>query len=225
MIAVTIPAHNEQALIGPCLQSIRVAAQHPALQGEAVEIHVALDRCTDQTGVIARAHGAITQEVCGGVGVARADAARAAIARGAHWLACTDADTRVPPDWLAAQLACAADAFCGVVEVTDWRDHLSQTRAAFLASEIRHDGHPHVHGANLGMRASAYLAAGGFSNASSSEDVALVAALEQAGMRIARLANPVVNTSARRSARASGGFADYLLRLEAALLAASPSLG
>ena len=50
---------------------------------------------------------------------------------------------------------------------------------------------------------------------------------ERAGMvaSLARLASPVVNTSARRSARASGGFADYLLRLEAALLAASPSLG
>ncbi|MCM5637875.1 glycosyltransferase, partial [Xanthomonas hortorum] len=58
MIAVTIPAHNEAALIGQCLQSILVAARHPQLYGERVEIHVALDRCTDLTGSIARSHGA-----------------------------------------------------------------------------------------------------------------------------------------------------------------------
>ncbi|NHF67004.1 glycosyltransferase [Xanthomonas hortorum] len=222
MIAVTIPAHNEAALIGQCLQSILVAARHPHLYGERVEIHVALDRCTDLTGSIARSHGAMTLKTSGGVGIARAAAASAAISRGARWLAFTDADTRVPPDWLSAQLGCAADVFCGVVEVGDWRDFRPETRKAFMDTEIRCDGHPHVHGANLGMSAAAYLAAGGFSTRTSSEDVALVCALEDAGMHIARLVTPVVNTSARRDARATGGFSDYLIRLEAAVMAMSP---
>lgn len=165
MIAVTIPAHNEAALIGQCLQSILVAARHPQLYGERVEIHVALDRCTDLTGSIARSHGAMTLKTSGGVGIARAAAASAAISRGARWLAFTDADTRVPPDWLSAQLGCAADVFCGVVEVGDWRDFRPETRKAFMDTEIRRDGHPHVHGANLGMSAAAYLAAGGFPRA------------------------------------------------------------
>lgn len=41
-------------------------------------------------------------------------------------------------------------------------------------------------------------------------------------MHIARLVTPVVNTSARRDARATGGFSDYLIRLEAAVMAMSP---
>lgn len=224
MIAVTIPAHNEADLIGKCLQSILVAAAHPHLVGERVEIHVALDRCSDGTGAIARAHGARTVATAGGVGIARAAAASAAIARGARWLAFTDADTCVPPDWLSAQLDCAADVFCGVVEVTDWHDFRPETRQAFLAKEIRRDGHPHVHGANLGMSVAAYVAAGGFSALKCSEDVALVSALERAGMQIARLVKPVVNTSARRIARASGGFSDHLARLEMAVLAGEPAL-
>lgn len=69
MIAVTIPAHNEADLIGKCLQSILAAAAHPHLAGERVEIHVALDRCSDGTGTIARAHGARTVTTSGGVGV------------------------------------------------------------------------------------------------------------------------------------------------------------
>ncbi|MBB4132066.1 glycosyltransferase family A protein [Xanthomonas sp. 3075] len=222
MIAVTIPAHNEAALIGQCLQSVLLAARHPQLGGEPVEIHVALDRCTDMTGAIARAHGAMTLKTSGGVGMARGAAASVAIARGARWLAFTDADSCVPPDWLTAQLGCAADVFCGVVEVTDWHDFRPETQHAFLQSEIRQDGHPHVHGANLGMSTAAYLAAGGFSAVTSSEDVELVSALERAGMQIARLVAPVVNTSARRNARATGGFSEYLLRLEAQMLATTP---
>ncbi|KER83480.1 glycosyl transferase [Xanthomonas arboricola pv. celebensis] len=225
MIAVTIPAHNEADLIGRCLQSILVAAAHPHLFGERVEIHVALDRCSDGTGAIAHAHGARTVTTSGGVGIARAAAASAAIARGARWLAFTDADTCVPPDWLSAQLDCAADVFCGVVEVTDWHDFRPETRQAFLTKEIRRDGHPHVHGANLGMSVAAYVAAGGFSALKCSEDVALVSALERAGMQIARLVKPVVNTSARRIARATGGFSDHLARLEMAVLAGEPVLG
>lgn len=169
MIAVTIPAHNEADLIGKCLQSILVAAAHPHLVGERVEIHVALDRCSDGTGAIARAHGARTVATSGGVGIARAAAASAAIARGARWLAFTDADTCVPPDWLSAQLDCAADVFCGVVEVTDWHDFRPETRQAFLSKEIRRDGHPHVHGANLGMSVAAYVAAGGFLRSSAAK--------------------------------------------------------
>ncbi|MFB3129245.1 MAG: glycosyltransferase family 2 protein, partial [Lysobacteraceae bacterium] len=41
MIGVLIPAHNEADSIARCLQSIRVAALHPGLGGEAVEVMVA----------------------------------------------------------------------------------------------------------------------------------------------------------------------------------------
>lgn len=44
-----------------------------------------------------------------------------------------------------------------------------------------------------------------------SEDVALVRSLEAVGAKIAWSARPRVTTSARRLARASGGFADALI--------------
>ena len=58
MIGVLVPAHNEEALIGRCLRSIRQAARHPALRGEPVQVVVALDRCRDGTARVAAEHGA-----------------------------------------------------------------------------------------------------------------------------------------------------------------------
>ncbi|MEO5934637.1 MAG: hypothetical protein ABIQ08_13950, partial [Duganella sp.] len=56
-----------------------------------------------------------------------------------------------------------------------------------------------------------------------SEDVALVAALERCGARFAWSSAPRVVTSARRDARAGGGFGDTLLRYAASARAALPS--
>ncbi len=216
MIAVIVPAHNEQKLIGRCLRSILRAAQHRNVKHTAVVPVVALDRCTDDTAAICHEHGVPTLQLDAGcVGVARARAAAWSIAQGAQWIASTDADSEVPSDWLARQVACNADAFCGVVRVTDWEDYGSHVRRSFARGEMVCDGHPHVHGANLGVSASAYRAAGGFPPLACGEDVALVAALEATGHRIARLARPRVVTSARRQARAVGGFSDFLKTLEA----------
>ncbi len=215
MIAVLVPAHNEEALIGACLTSLMVAACAEALCGEAVEVIVALDRCTDGTAAIARAMGAQVVEVAvGNVGEARAAAADEALRRGARWLATTDADTIVPPDWLSAQLGYGCDAFCGIVVVDDWLDYADDVQVAFVGGEHPRDGHPHVHGANMGLSAAAYRQAGGFQSLAVSEDVALIAEIERIGARIARKPTPVVTTSARRLARASGGFSDYLKNLE-----------
>ncbi|MBE9543285.1 MAG: glycosyltransferase [Proteobacteria bacterium] len=54
--SVLIPAHNEEAFIGNCLQSIEFAAEKVP---EEVEIIVALNRCTDQTADIAGSHQAV----------------------------------------------------------------------------------------------------------------------------------------------------------------------
>ena len=217
MIGVLVPAHNEEALIGDCLRSILAAARSPALAGEPVEVIVALDSCNDATFDACAALGVRTLALdarC--VGRARAAAAELLLHEGARWLASTDADSRVPADWLAAQLACDADAFCGTVRVADWRDFAPRVRAAFLAGEHYIDGHPHVHGANLGVSAAAYRAAGGFPALAAHEDRALLHALERSGHTVARRANPAVITSARRDARARHGFGAYLLALEAA---------
>ncbi|MCD9028132.1 glycosyltransferase [Luteimonas sp. BDR2-5] len=216
MIGIVIPAHNEEAVIAACLASVQHAAACTALAGEQVEIFVVLDRCSDDTAAIVAAHGVVGLALSeGNVGRARAAGAVMAIARGARWVACTDADSVVPPDWLSAQLAYRCDAFCGIVTVHDWCDYGTAVRETYLAGECDRDGHPHVHGANLGMSAAMYLRCGGFPPLAAHEDVAVVAALVAAGARIARKASPAVVTSARRVARARGGFADYLLALEA----------
>jgi glycosyltransferase involved in cell wall biosynthesis len=152
------------------------------------------------------------------VGAARAAGAAQLLALGARWLAFSDADTRVSPGWLAAQLALDVDVVCGTVAVDDWSPHLGDAdalRRHFRRSYTDADGHRHIHGANLGVSASAYVRAGGFEPLACSEDVALVAALERCGARFAWSSAPRVITSARQNARASGGFGDTLLRYAA----------
>lgn len=225
MIAVIVPAHNEAHAIGECLASLAVAAADSRLQGEAVLVVVALDACTDTTAEVCASYGVTTLAVdarC--VGMARAAAAQYAVTCGARWLASTDADTTVPPDWLWQQVSCGADAFCGVVEVRDWLDYDAAVRSAFGQRESACDGHRHVHGANLGVSAAAYCAAGGFAALSTGEDVALVEALHANRARIAWRAQPSVATSARRTARAPSGFSGFLRALEREVLDAGATL-
>lgn len=215
MIGVIVPAHDEALAIGHCLSSIAAAAADPRLEGEEVVVVVALDACSDATAAVCLDHGVRTVVVdarC--VGSARAAAASLALACGARWIASTDADTVVPTDWLWRQVTCGGDMFCGVVGVMDWQDYPDAVRIAFSTRERAQDGHRHVHGANLGMSATAYLAAGGFQPLRTGEDVALVDAMAGNGFRIAWLAHPAVATSARRVARAEHGFSGFLRALE-----------
>jgi hypothetical protein len=132
------------------------------------------------------------------------------------WLASTDADTRVPPTWLTDQLSQAClgvDVVAGMVEVTDWGEHPPATAERFRRLHPHIVGHPHVHGANLGVSARAYLAAGGFPPMPAHEDLALVTALKTGGWRVVHTADPPVITSARRQARAPSGFAEFLTGL------------
>ncbi len=227
MIAILIPAHNEEQSISEAIRAARRAAADPLLGGEAVELIVVLDGCTDATGVRAAEAGARTVSIgARNVGVARAVGAEAGLALGARWLAFTDADTRVSPTWLADQLALDADAVCGCVAVDDWSPHGEHARLIdlhFRETYTDQDGHRHVHGANLGVAAAAYRRAGGFRHLACSEDVDLVRSLEATGARIAWSNRPRVVTSARRNARAKGGFADALLEAIAARLAAAPA--
>jgi hypothetical protein len=159
------------------------------------------------------------------VGAARA-AGMTAVLRGMPgldparvWLATTDADTLVPPRWLSRQIRCASrgwDAILGTVTVTDWAGRPA-TLAAVFAAHYRHGArtHQHVHGANLGVRASAYLAAGGFQALRTGEDHALLEALGSAGCTILPVTDNAVQTSARQQARAPRGFSHLLGRLAA----------
>jgi hypothetical protein len=114
-------------------------------------------------------------------------------------------------------LALGADAVCGSICVDDWTAHPQELRDYFRRTYMDADGHRHVHGANLGVSAQAYLRAGGFAPLACSEDVALVEQLQATGARIAWSAAPRVVTSARRASRARGGFGDTLCAWAAAL--------
>jgi glycosyltransferase involved in cell wall biosynthesis len=219
MIGVVIPVHNEAALLGDCLEAIYRAARDPRLDNEPVDVVVVLDACTDRSQAIAVRHGAQVislHALC--VGAARALGASFALDSGARWIAFTDADTIVPPDWLVMQLAAGADATCGPVWVEDWSAHPYGVRERFL-QRYGSNGERHIHGANLGISAAAYRSSGGFSPLRREEDAALVASLVTHGGQVAWHASPRVTTSARWESTIEGGFASQLRDLREACLA------
>ncbi|SDG56567.1 glycosyltransferase [Klenkia brasiliensis] len=231
LLGVVVPARDEAALLPGCLAALRRAAAHPDLAGVPVLLVVATDRCTDATPDLARAGGAVVVDSRGDtVGDARHAGALRVLAEAAHrgvpprrvWLAATDADSRVRGDWLALHRAAAesgVDAVLGLVRVADWAGHPPHVAAAFTRAydAWRAGGpgalHPHVHGANLGVRGDAYLAVGGFPPLAVSEDAALAGALALAGRVLLRTPLSPVTTSARRHPRAPGGFGADLDRL------------
>lgn len=219
-VAIVVPAHNEETLLPACLRALRHAAGPLSVP---THLRVVADACTDQTVAAARAGGAqVTSIRARSVGAARAagmaEALRltAGLDPASVWLATTDADTVVPPHWLRHQLRYASqgwDVVLGTVSVADWDGHPAHVPAAFEDRYEFGDGpHPHVHGANLGIRASAYLAAGGFRSLRTAEDHALLAAVTEAGCTVLQASDLTVKTSARRLARAPDGFS-HLLRV------------
>jgi len=231
MLGIVVPAHNEEAYLPRCLAALQTAASHPALGGEPVLIHIVLDDCDDGSEDILKrwqmrqrlVHVQVTVSYSQidkrKVGAARAAGADRLVRLGARWLAFTDADTEVSPGWLVEQLALEVDVVCGSVAVDDWSPHAGHAallRTHFSENYNDRDGHRHIHGANLGVSAAAYIEAGGFESVPCHEDVYLVAALERIGARFAWSAAPRVVTSARTDARARGGFGDYMLAVVAA---------
>lgn len=219
-IGVVVPAHDEQDLLPACLSALRVAARHPALRGLPVHLVPVLDACSDDSDAVAPGAVEVTAR---NVGVARAAGFAEVLRREAGrspaglWLATTDADSTVPPDWLAVQLelaATGADVVAGTVRVRDWSQQPAATRAGFARTYgSPRAGHRHVHGANLGLTAAAYTGAGSMPPLPLGEDQALVDALHAQARRVVATDRIPVVTSARRESRTTGGFADHLRAL------------
>ncbi|MEO7268543.1 MAG: glycosyltransferase [Knoellia sp.] len=224
-VHVVIPARDEELLLPRCLVSVERArlALRAARPDLLIDVTVVLDRCRDQSAMVvesARVHG-LTVDF-GMVGAARNAGVRSALASGASngvaseelWIACTDADTVVPPNWLTEQveLGSAHDAVIGTVEPFGLTDTavLSRWRARHHLIE----GHPHVHGANLGLRGSTYLEVGGFRSLATDEDVDLVRRIRAHTTRWVATDAVRVASSARRLSRCRGGFADFMVALE-----------
>ena len=179
----------------------------------------ALDHCTDRSEAVIREAGYPTvQSPLQGVGAARSAAADFAM-RGfvaadldSLWLANTDADSVVPWNWLIHQIDLAeagADLIVGSVRPF-LEDLDTERRLAWMRTHRNGQALGHVHGANLGIRASAYVAAGGFEPVTEHEDVNLVERASATGAAlVASDAHPVA-TSARLVGRTDGGYAGYL---------------
>ncbi|WP_435194760.1 glycosyltransferase [Streptomyces sp. NRRL F-5630] len=227
-LAVVVPAHDEEALLPHALAALRRAARHPALPVRArVRVVVVADACADATAELAHAAGAHVVRIdARNPGRARAAGAAAALGLFGEsparvWLSSTDADSRVPADWLARQWRWGArgwEAVVGTVQPLGGDPALAGLlhREAVRYREAGGARHPHVHGANLGVRADAYLGVGGFPPLATGEDHALVRALEAGGHRVLRTRRSPVATSARLRPRASGGYGARLARLAAA---------
>lgn len=56
LVTVVIPAHNEGAYIGKCLECVKAAASR--IEPQETEIIVVANRCTDDTAEVARSYGA-----------------------------------------------------------------------------------------------------------------------------------------------------------------------
>lgn len=220
-LIVAIPARDEAAALPAALAAIdtaRAAVTAWDPDPPRVVVVVAADCCTDRTAQLARDAGAIVVETTAGrVGSARAAAVAAGLAAAGTtpatcWIACTDADSVVHADWLRVHLTAArggADLLLGSVRpsVADLTpDQLARWHRLNPQAEV----HPYVHGANLGVRADAYLRVGGFADLSEHEDGELVDALRSDGALVVTTDRAPVTTSGRSHGRTPGGFAAYL---------------
>ena len=218
---IVVPAHNEEELLPSCVAALRQAAD---MVDVVVDVLVVLDSCTDRSEMAAGPAATLAVDARN-VGVARRAGfeqllkSRPAPVTDRHsWLATTDADSLVPADWLVRMGAHATagwDAVAGTVRVVDWTGHTAQVKQTWQDTYDTHDNHPHVHGANLGVRADAYRCVGGMPTLGLAEDAELIAGLELAGRGVLHAGDLPVTTSGRRQSRTDGGFATFLCDLAA----------
>lgn len=231
-LGVLIPAHNEEDEIAGCLDSvIHSISQVPENRVQfTCRIVVVVDACTDNTAGLVGKFSAREADVVAlntrfrNVGKARNFASNYFIQfissleqiNLAHaWIAFTDADSRVPADWIASHLKAAeagVDCLVGTVAPRP------ETGSAELISKwhAQHellDDHSYIFGANLGLRGSYLETIGGIPPLSCGEDTAVVSAVLQAGGHVERTDTCRVLTSARLRGRAQGGFSSFLQRL------------
>lgn len=199
-ISVVVPAFNEEKLLPACLESL--FAQD--YEGE-IEILVVDNASTDGTADVARRYGArVIAEPRRGY--CNALMCGFAAAQG-EIIACTDADTIVPPDWIQ-RLVREYDRRPDIVAVGgdiefDHPNWKSWTLTHFLIPWINridrgNPAGPHLWGANLSVRRDAFLAVGGWNPRFSLQaDSELSERLRKAG-RVVVLESLRVRTSSRR---------------------------
>ena len=224
-VDVVMPAHDEERHLERALCAIQAAAA--ALErrrpGTDVGITVVLDHCTDRSAEVVSAFAGLDRRITvlsrrfRNAGASRAAGVAAALlgrqsSLEKTWLASTDADSCVPDTWLWRHLE-FADAGWDVVLGSVEPDPGGMDPEVLRRWRARHpfgEDHPHVYGANLGVRASAYLHAGGFPEIRSAEDRILAERLRRRGFAVVAPDTIRVVTSGRTAARAPRGFGAYL---------------
>ena len=222
-LVVVVPVHNEAELLDSCLSSLAAAIARAPVP---CEVRVVLDACTDDSAEIAVRHPfAVVRTDARAVGAARAQGIASGLTALSDlpgervWIANTDADSTVPTNWITSQLELAvsgADLVVGTVR-PDFDDLSPAHQRLWLDTHIPGAPNGHTHGANLGVRASAYAAVGGFSALTEHEDVRLVDACRLFGAAVVASDAAEVITSGRFIGRTPGGYAGYLRDQERSL--------
>ncbi|MCJ2019477.1 glycosyltransferase [Methylobacterium sp. E-065] len=242
---VAVPVFNEAERIAYCLHALD---GQEGLGGSGLGVLLFLNNCTDGTAhVVAALQTSLRRPVRvierayaeANAGWARREAMEAAAA----WLEesgtqdgvilTTDADSRVPEDWVARNLAAITDG----VDAVAGRIALDEADAARLPASLHARGalegayeallteleariNPVVHdpwprhwttsGATLAVRLGTYRQVGGMPPLAVGEDKAFVSSLLSSDARVRHDPDIVVVTSGRLDGRAPGGAADTM---------------
>lgn len=247
--AVAIPARNEVDHLPACLGALADQRTPSGASTPLFEVFVFANDCSDGTAERARtlapnlpfglqvvegrlpagaANAGEARRVAMDLALARLDALAAA----RPVILTTDADSRVPSNWIYGNIAAidaGADAVLGRLALDEDSRRLPKSihRRGALESEyealltevfatldpISHNPWPHhstISGASLAVTAEAYRQIGGLPRVALGEDKALVAELLSRDAQV-RFDNGIeVITSARTEGRAIGGVADTL---------------
>lgn len=242
-VAVAIPVHNEVALIGRCLQGL--AEQNTP---EPFDVVLLLNNCSDGTEIVVhrmaselpfrlQVHEYWLEPQLVNAGIARRMAMQhaASFVRGDGVLLTTDADSVVPSDWIAANLAHiqgGCDAVAGrtrmdpddeaLLPASLGEDEADVMEFAALLDEIDdcldpcpHDPwprHTEHSGASIAVRAALHGQVGGIPSIPSGEDRAFFQRLREVDARIRHAPEIVVTVSGRLVGRAAGGMAETIAR-------------
>jgi GT2 family glycosyltransferase len=248
---VAIPVKDEAERLPACLRALAeqrdATGRHLALGSFGVLIFA--NNCRDESAALASSMVAglpfvarIVERRLPATSAHAGGARRAAMDLARGWLEesdadggvilTTDADSRVPTDWIVANLAAieaGADAVLGRIALDEEGDLLPPavhrrgslesayeqllTEVSALLDPLDHNPWPHhatISGASLGVTAPAYRRVGGLPRVPLGEDKAFVAALLRHDAHLRFAPDIAVVTSARLRGRAPGGVADTL---------------
>jgi hypothetical protein len=195
------------------------------------EVLLILDRCTDETEErargIGRVHPSLKLHFLDGPGEGSGPARRI----GMDAASCTDADTVVAPDWLAAQLRAVSEgarAIGGRIELADdgslpehvRRRHAEEGRLRhelLLSEPVGKAQHWQFSGASMTLTAALYTQAGGLEPLTTLEDEYLERVLRHHDVPIHCLLSVRVTTSPRLVGRATRGLSNDLAKIARSL--------